>query len=184
MILTKEKNMDIKFIEKKYKVTPRFKEIVTNKLAKLEKYFDDPVSVTVYASTENKSERLEVNLNAKGVLYRAEVKGNNNYENIDLTLPKLEKQIIRNKQKRVKGRRNANVDVDTFEYLEEKPDLTLKEITRVKKFELDPITTEEAKDAIERLGHTFYIFLNAETGKVNVLYKRNDGRYGLIEVEF
>ena len=175
--------MDITFIEKKYKVTPRFKEIATNKLAKLEKYFDSPISVKVFASSENKNEKLEVNINVKGVLFRAEVMGNNNYENIDLTLPKLEKQILRNKQKRVKGRRGAQEEPVEYEYLEETPDLTLKEITKVKRFELDPITTEEAKDAIERLGHSFYIFLNAHTGEVNVLYKRNDGRYGLIEVE-
>ena len=60
----------------------------------------------------------------------------------------------------------------------------MPEIYKKKSFELDPIMVEEAKDAIERLGHTFYVFLNAETGKVNVLYKRRDDKYGLIEVNF
>ena len=64
------------------------------------------------------------------------------------------------------------------------PETKLPEIYKKKSFELEPIMVEEAKDAIERLGHTFFIFLNAETGKVNVLYKRNDEKYGLIEVNF
>ena len=175
--------MEVTFIEKKYKVTPRFKEIVTSKLSRLDKYFDSPAVAKVFASTENKNEKIEVSLTVKGVMYRAEVKGNNNYENIDLALPKLEKQIVRNKQKYGKGKKNMPF-ADSYEYLEEEPDLTLKEITKTKKFDLDPITTEEAKDASERLGHTFYVFLNAETGKVNIIYKRTDGRFGLIEVNF
>lgn len=176
--------MDITFIEKKYKITPRFKEIVSNKLSKLDKYFDTPATAKVFASVENKDEKLEINISVKGLLYRSEVKGNNNYDNIDLVLPKLEKQIVRTKQKLVKNRRGAKGAPAEYEFLQETPDLTIKEVTKIKKFDLDPITVEEAKDAIERIGHTFYIFLNAETGKVNVLYKRNDDRYGLIEVNF
>ena len=63
------------------------------------------------------------------------------------------------------------------------PEVKLPDVAKVKKFELVPTQVEDAKDAIERLGHSFYIFLNAETGKVNVLYRRNDGKYGLIEAE-
>ena len=64
------------------------------------------------------------------------------------------------------------------------PELKLPDIYKKKTFDLEPIMLEEAKDAIERLGHTFFIFLNAETGKVNVLYRRNDERFGLIEVNY
>ena len=71
-----------------------------------------------------------------------------------------------------------------FEFLEELPELKLPDISKKKVFDLDPITLEDAKDGIERLGHNFYIFLNAETGKVNVLYRRNDNKYGLIEVNY
>ena len=105
------------------------------------------------------------------------------YENIDLALPKLEKQIVRNREKVTQSKRSAPKNVG-FEFLEEVPDLKLPEIYKKKTFELDPIMVDEAKDAIERLGHTFYIFLNAETGKVNVLYRRSDKKYGLIEVNF
>lgn len=64
------------------------------------------------------------------------------------------------------------------------PETKLPEVFKKKVFDLEPTMLEDAKDAIERLGHAFYIFLNAETGKVNVLYKRNDNKYGLIEVNY
>ena len=175
--------MEITFIEKKYKATTHFRDVVSDKLSKLDKYFDAPVAAKVFCSKENKTEKLEVNLVVKGVLFRSEVAGNNNYENIDLLLPKLERQIVRSKQKGVKGRKNAPKDLG-YEYLAEEPDMTIGEIARKKSFELDPITVDEAKDAIERLGHSFYIFLNAETGRVNVIYKRKENKYGLIEVNF
>jgi len=175
--------MEITFVEKKYKATSHFRDVVSDKLAKLDKYFDGPVTTKVFCSKENKTEKLEVNLVAKGLMYRSEASGNNNYENIDLLLPKLERQIVRSKQKAVKGRKNAPKDM-TFEYLAEEPDMTIGEVVRKKSFELDPMTIDEAKDAIERLGHSFYIFLNAETGKVNVLYKRKENKYGIIEVNY
>lgn len=175
--------MEITFIEKKYKATAHFRNVVSDKLAKLDRYFDGDVTAKVFCSVENKTEKLEVNLISKGLMYRSEAAGLNNYENIDLLLPKLERQIVRSKQKAVKSRKGAPKDL-SFEYLAEEPDMTIGEIVKKKSFELDPMTTEEAKDAIERLGHTFYIFLNAETGKVCVLYKRRENKYGLIEVTF
>ena len=109
------------------------------------------------------------------------------YDNIDLALPKLERQIVRHREKKIDSKKTdkkVKDAVETFEFIEEMPELKLPDVTKIKKFELAPTMLEEAKDAIERLGHSFYIFLNAETGKVNVLYRRNDGKYGLIEVTF
>lgn len=175
--------MKITFVEKKYKISNRFKDILTEKLDKLNKYFGDDATVRVVCSEQNKIEKLEITITNKGLLYRSEVSGLNMYENIDLALPKLEKQIVRNREKVTKSKRNAPKNVG-FEFLEEMPELELPEIYKKKVFDLDPIMVEEAKDAIERLGHTFYIFLNAETGKVNVIYRRNDNKFGLIEVNF
>lgn len=175
--------MKVVFVEKKYKAAQRFRSVVEDKLARLDKYFPDDATATVCVSKQENREKLELTISAKGLLYRAEVSGNNNYENIDLALPKIEKQIVRTKEKARAGRRSAPKNVG-YEFLEEKPDLKLAEISKRKVFDLDPITVEDAKDAIERLDHTFYIFLNAEDGKVNVLYKRNDKKYGLIEVNF
>ena len=174
--------MKITFVEQKYKIAKRFKEVMTEKLNKLDKYFGEDASARVVCSKQNKNEKLEVTITNKGLLYRSEVTGLNNYENIDLALPKLERQIVRNRGKLNDKKRK--VKEENFEFLEEAPELALPDIYKKKTFALDPITVEEAKDAIERLGHTFFIFLNAETGHVNVLYRRNDAKYGLIEVTF
>lgn len=175
--------MKITYVEKKYKIAKRFKDVMSEKLSKLDRYFGEDATARVVCSEQNKQEKLEVTITNKGVLYRSEVIGLNMYENIDLALPKLEKQIVRSREKVSQKKKTAPKDV-SFEYLDEMPEVKLPEIYKKKTFELDPIMVEEAKDAIERLGHTFYIFLNAETGKVNVLYKRNDNKYGLIEVTF
>ena len=175
--------MEISFVEKKYKASQHFKDVVTEKLSKLDKYFAEPATAKVYCSKINKTEKLEINVSCKGVIFRSEVDGNNNYENIDLALPKLERQIVRSKQKFLKGKRKSPKGAD-FEFLAEAPDMELPEVVKTKVFDLDPTTIDEARDAIERLGHSFYVFLNANTGKVNVLYKRKDDKLGLIEINF
>lgn len=175
--------MKITFVENKYKIAKRFKDVMTDKLERLDKYFGETASARVVCSKQGKNEKLEVTITNKGLLYRSEVLGQNNYDNIDLALPKLEKQIVRNREKLTQKKRTAPKNLG-FEFLDEMPELKLPDIYRKKTFDLEPILLEEAKDAIERLGHTFFIFLNAETGKVNVLYRRNDGKFGLIEVNY
>ncbi len=174
--------MKTTFVENKYKISKRFKDVMTEKLDRLDKYFGETASARVVCSKQGKTEKLEVTITNKGLLYRSEVSSENNYDNIDLALPKLEKQIVRNREKLTdKKRSTKNLG---FEFLDEMPELKLPDIYRKKTFDLEPIMLEEAKDAIERLGHTFYVFLNAESGRVNVLYRRNDGKFGLIEVNY
>ena len=174
--------MKITFTEKNYKIGKRFKDVLTEKLTKLDKYFGEDATARVVCTAQNKSEKLEISITNKGMLYRSEVTTGNMYDNIDAALPKLEKQIVRTKSKLTQAKRGVK-KLD-FEYIEEMPEVKLPEIYKKKSFDLDPIMVEEAKDAIERLGHSFYIFLNAETGKVNVIYKRADNKYGLIEANF
>ncbi len=175
--------MKITFVENKFKIAKRFKDVVTEKLTRLDKYFGDDASARVVCSKQNKLDKLEITISNKGILYRSEVLSPNMYNNIDLALPKLEKQIVRNREK-LKDKKRSTPKNLGFEFLEELPELKLPGIYKKKSFDLDPTFVDDAKDAIERLGHTFYIFLNAETGKVNVLYKRTQGGYGLIEVNF
>lgn len=172
--------MKIKFVERNYKIADRFKEVMKAKLEKLKRYFGDDATVTVACVKQNKQEKLEITVSNKGLLFRSEVMSDNMYDNIDLALPKLEKQIVRNREKKIDAKKKKN----DFEFIYEMPEVKLPEVFKKKSFNLDPMSEEEAKDAIERLGHTFYIFLNAESGKVNVLYRRNDGKFGLIEVNY
>ena len=175
--------MKITFVENKYKIAKSFKEVITEKLNKLDKYFGSDASARVVCSKQNKNEKLEVTISNKGLLYRSEVSSMNMYDNIDMALPKLEKQIVRKHEKLTDKKRSAGKNLG-FEFIEEMPNLKLPDILREKSFDLVPTLIEDAKDAIERLGHNFYIFLNAETGKVNVLYRRRDDSFGLIEVNF
>lgn len=173
--------MKVTFIEKKFKIASRFKDVLTEKLQKLEKYFGDDSNARVVCSKQGNNEKLEINITNKGVLYRSEVVSGNMYDNIDLALPKLERQIVRNKQKLTKSKRAPKAQ---YEFIEEAPEVKLPDVIRKKSFTITPMLVEDAKDAIERLDHSFFIFLNVETGKVNVIYKRADNKYGLIEVDF
>ena len=111
------------------------------------------------------------------------------YDNIDLALPKIEKQVVRLRDKKKDKRqvrksiKDMPVEEPTFEFLDEEPE-ELPAVFKKKTFNLDPLTIDDARFAIERLGHSFYVFLNARTGRVNVLYKRNDGAFGLIDLKY
>lgn len=172
--------MKVSFVEKNYKIAKRFKDVMTEKLEKLDKYFGEDASARVVCSKQGKQEKLELNISNKGILYRSEVMSANNYDNIDTALPKIEKQIVRDRRKLVDKKRKAL----PLEFLDEMPEVKLPDVFKKKTFDLEPTTIDDAKDSIERLGHTFYIFLNAETGKINVLYRRNDEKFGLIEVNY
>lgn len=178
--------MKLEILERNgYTVAQRLERILEEKLTKLEKYFDDEVNVKVVCSKIAKQEKLEITVTSKGVLYRAEVTGENMYNNIDFALPKLEKQIVRNndKKKEKKGRGSKQENFLPFEFIEEAPE-EVPSVYKTKTFDLDPMHVDEARFAIERLGHDFFVFLNAETGKVNIIYRRRDGKFGLIDLVY
>lgn len=178
--------MKIDIIERKgYKVSQRLERILKEKLSRLEKYFDKEVNAKVVCLKEGKQEKLEITITSKGTLYRSEVSSDNMYNNIDFALPKLEKQIVRNSEKRkeIKGKGSKQENFLPFEFLEEEPE-ELPAIYKKKTFDLDPMLVDDARFAIERLGHDFFVFLNAETGKINILYKRKDGKFGLIDLVY
>ena len=174
--------MKIDFIERNYKIPKRLKEVITEKVDRLSKYFGDDAKVKVLCSEQNKVQKLELTIVNKGVLYRSEVESDEMYNNIDLALPKIERQIVRHKDKKIA--KNRVKEVNALEFIKEAPVEKLPEIYKKKTFELEPITVEDAKDYIDRLGHEFFVFLNAETGKVNILYRRKDEKFGLIEVNY
>lgn len=178
--------MKIEILERGgYKVSQRLDRILREKLERLSKYFDSEANVKVVCLKDAKLEKLEITITSKGLMYRSEVTSDNMYDNIDYALPKLEKQIVRNNEKRkdkkAKGSKQENFL--PFEFLEEEPE-ELPSIYKKKTFDLDPMLIDDARFAIERLGHDFFVFLNAETGKINILYRRRDGRFGLIDLNY
>lgn len=179
--------MKIEFIDRDgYKSSARLQKIVTEKLERLAKYFDDDVKARVVCRKVAKQDKLEITLTSKGALYRSEVMTDSMYDNIDIALPKLEKQIVRFVEKRKAkkgGKALKSAEMLPFEFLQEEPE-DLPAIFKRKVFDLDPMSLDDARFAIERLGHSFYVFLNARTGRVNVIYRRADGNFGLIDLNY
>ncbi|CAM3952088.1 ribosome-associated translation inhibitor RaiA [Alicyclobacillus pomorum] len=177
-------------------VTPALQEYAEKKIGRLAKYFDAPPErdVSVTMSVERGIHRVEVMLQVHGVLFRAEEKSNDMYASIDMVVDKLEQQIHKHKTKlnqrfREKGLRTriktssengryAGYAVATQQ--DEDEDL-LEELVRVKRFPIKPMDVREAMMQMDLLGHDFYVFTNAATDEVNVVYRRKNGTYGLIE---
>ena len=176
--------MKITYTTINYNVSDKFKDILEKKLSKLEKYFDTDAVVKVNLITQAKQDKLEITINCKGMFFRSEVLSDNMYNNIDLALPKIEKQIVKQGSRlKTKLKKDAFANND-FMFLETEPEKESSKLVKTKRFELEPLTVEDAAMYMEALDHNFYVFLNAETGKVCVVYKRNDKNYGLIEVDY
>ncbi|HAM81646.1 ribosome hibernation-promoting factor, HPF/YfiA family [Ornithinibacillus bavariensis] len=168
------------------KVTEAIRDYVEKKIGKLDKYFESkPTSdVHVNLSVYNEKQRIEVTIPMTSLLLRAEEEHTDLYAAIDLVVDKLERQIRKYKTKVnrkfrqngiPKGIEDLQVEGNDFD---EADDI---EIVRTKRFDLKPMDSEEAVLQMDMLGHAFYVFQNATSGDTNVVYRRKDGRYGLIE---
>ncbi len=174
--------MKINYVSKNYKISDRFKEIIEKKLNKLEKYFNKNFDVKVNCIEQNDTHKLEVSINADGMFFRSEVSGDNMFNNIDLALPKIERQIVKICTK-TKTRTIKDM-MSTLEYLESIPEEVEHKVVKTKRFELEPMTIEDAEFNLDMLGHSFYVFLNAKSGEVNIIYRRADGDLGVIELDY
>lgn len=170
-------------------VTEALRDHVEKKLGRLERYFDTPITsdVTVTLSVVRDQHHVEVTIPIRGAVLRAEVKNNDMYASVDLVVDKLERQIRKHKtkvnRKLNKGNGLRNVFHENFEsnavpYHDDEEDL---ELVRTKKFAMKPMDVEEAILQMNLVGHSFFVFANMDTGQINVVYKRDDGKYGLIE---
>jgi putative sigma-54 modulation protein len=193
MYNTKEEfNMKIQVHGDNIGVTPALHDFVDKKIGRLGKYFDAPSEreISVMMSVEGDVHRVEVTLQLHGVLFRAEEESPDMYASIDMVVDKLEQQVNKHKEKlnqrfRDQGLRtrikNAGKAV-TASYLHaDEDDDMLNSIARVKRFPIKPMGLEEAMMQMDLLGHDFYVFTNADTDEVNVLYRRKHGDFGLIE---
>ncbi|MGN0299341.1 MAG: ribosome hibernation-promoting factor, HPF/YfiA family [Lachnospiraceae bacterium] len=168
---------------KNINVTPGLKAAVEEKLGKLERFFSPDVTIYVTLSVQKDIQKIEVTIPVKGNVIRSEEQSTDMYVSIDLVEEIIERQLKKYKTKLVA--KNQGIDSFAPSYLEEEyeePE-TVK-IVKTKKFGMKPMDPEEACIQMELLGHSFYVFSNAETDEVNVVYKRKDGTYGLIEPEF
>ena len=164
-------------------VTPGLKAAVEEKLGKLKRYFSSDTEVYVTLSVQKDSQKIEVTIPVKGNIIRSEQESSDMYVSIDLVEEVIERQLRRYKTKLTRQKQNAQSFSSLFMEEEPEEDETIK-IVKSKRFGVKPMDPEEACIQMELLGHSFYVFSNAETNEVNVVYKRKDGAYGLIEPEF
>jgi len=179
--------MKIIFKGKHIEVTDAIRNYIEKRLSKLERYFDHILEVIVTLSVEKNRQIVEVTLQASRALIRAEEETDDMYTSIDKVADKLERQIKKYKEKYFQkphpgtekiGLANQEIDAEDNE-----PDKIAK-IVKTKRFAIKPMSVEEAAMQMDLLGHNFFVFANDNTNKVNVLYKRKDGNFGLIEPEF
>ena len=176
--------MRITITGRNIELTPGIKEAVEEKLSKLEKYFKPDTDVNVTLSVEKERQKIEVTIPTKGHTIRAEEVSNDMYVSIDLVEETLERQLIKYRTKIISKKMNAAASFKA-EYLEEQYDEEEEEIkiVRSKRYDLKPMYPEDACIQMELLGHDFFVFVNAETDEVNVVYKRKGNTYGIIEPE-
>ncbi len=163
-------------------VTEGLKSAVQEKLGKLERYFTPETEIHVTLSVEKDRQKIEVTIPVKGNIIRSEQVSSDMYVSIDLVEEVIERQLRKYKTKIVNQQQaggNFQKEFVEDEFLEDEE----VKIIRTKKFGIKPMYPEDACVQMELLGHSFYVFRNAETDEVNVVYKRKGNTYGLIEPE-
>ncbi|MBE0466996.1 MAG: ribosome-associated translation inhibitor RaiA [Candidatus Desulforudis sp.] len=163
---------------KNIEVTPALRGYAEKRLRKLAKFEQHFGEVQVTLTVEKDSHRIEVTIPIDGMILRGEETTGDMYASMDLVVEKLEKQLDRYKGKLRRRRVMAEGQPYIDEPLDEDEDF---QIVRTKRFALKPMAPEEAVMQMNLLGHSFFVFTNAENEQVNVVYKRRDGNYGLIE---
>ena len=165
-------------------VTEGLKEAIYDKLGRLEKYFNEDTKMVVTLSVEKERQKIEVTIPMKGHIIRAEQVSDDMYVSIDMVVEIIERQVTRYKKKLIDKEQDAAFFQDNFIDNEDVYDEDEIQIIRSKRFAVKPMYPEDACVQMELLGHSFYVFRNAETDEVNVVYKRKGNTYGLIEPEF
>ncbi|MEW6540442.1 MAG: ribosome-associated translation inhibitor RaiA [Bacillota bacterium] len=166
---------------KNIEVTPALRGYVEKRLAKLGKFDQHFGSVQVTLSVEKDAHRIEVTVPIDGLILRGEEATGDMYASIDLVVEKLEKQLEKYKGKLLNRRPGVG---ETAREREAPEDEDEYRIVRTKRFALKPMPVDEAVMQMNLLGHSFFVFANAENQQVNVVYRRKDGHYGLIEPDF
>jgi putative sigma-54 modulation protein len=182
--------MELTIKGKNVEITDRLRDYVEKKIGKLDRYLPSISDAWVELSTEGTKaaqdrQVCQITVRSNGTILRAEERSDDMFSSIDTVLDKMYRQIARYKGKRQNRWRGAGapqleplpIEIED-EYEEEEV-----RIVRVKQFPITPMHPEEAVEQMELLGHDFFVFFNGDEGKINVLYRRKDGNYGLLQPE-
>ncbi len=176
--------MKVKFVGKNINIRDNFKEETQKKINRLDKYFVQEPDTTVTMSVEGSEKRVEITIRVVGssTILRADQTSYDMLQSVDRCIDSLVSQVRKNKTKlRKKHQGNESIRFEQIEDLpEDEKDNALPEISRVKHLDLAPMSAEEACLQMELLNHNFFLFVDAETNEVNLVYKRKVGDYGLL----
>ena len=172
--------MTFVFSGRKIELTDAMKERVQKKLSKLDKYFQTDSQANIRLSLDKNRYKIEVTIQSNAMILRAQEENEDLYASIDKIVDTLERQIRKNKTKLEKRLRSGAFEDWTPSDQMEEDEL---KITKAKHFDVKPMDQEEALLQMNLLGHSFYVFKDAQTLLTCVVYKRNDGNYGVIEVQ-
>ena len=176
-------SMKFIIVGRNIEVTLGLRAAVEEKIGKLDKYFNPDTEVHVTLSVEKERQKIEVTIPVKGSIIRSEQVSNDMYVSIDLVEEVIERQLKKYRTKLVTKQQNASA-VFKQEFLDGAADEDEEiKIVRTKRFGMKPMYPEDACVQMELTGHDFFVFRNAETDEVNVVYKRKNNTYGLIEPE-
>lgn len=176
--------MKVIITSKNMNASDHLKQTIESKLDRLGKYFSNDIVANVTLSTEKGRQKIEATINAKGTIFRAEETTNDAYNGVDRIVEKLSSQMSRFKTKLQRKHKDhkelqfAEIPEVASEELED------MRVVRKKVFDLMPMSVDEAIMQMELLEHTFFVFLNMESDTVNVVYKRKDNDYGLLETRY
>lgn len=177
--------MKFNIIGRKYTIKDDVREYIEKKLSKLDKFFKDEPTARVVLGTIKDNEYIEAQINAGGMIFRAEASDKDMLAAVDKIIDVIERQIRKNKTKLAKRIKDIQVAgsalISGATYVDEEPDESEFEIVKTKRFTVKPMDVEEAILQMNLLGHNFFVFKNVETSEMNVVYKRKDGKYALIE---
>ena len=174
--------MRVTVIGKNINVTPALREIVEKKISKMDKYFEPNVTARATLTVQKNSQIFEVTIPFNGVILRCEESTDDMYKSIDLVENKLERQIRKQKTK-LQRRSNESLRFSNFDEVASEED-DQGEIVKVKRFNIKPMSAEEAILQMELVEHNFFVFKDCDTENINVIYKRKDGNYGLLEPDY
>ncbi len=174
--------MKVTVVTKNIELTPALKDMVEKKVSKLDKYFESNVNAKATLSVQKNRHRVEIAIPFNGILLRAEEITDDMYKSIDKVEEKLERQIRKQRTKLSRkmndSLRFAEIATDRFEDEHE------GEVVKTKRFAVKPMNVDEAILQMELIGHNFFVYKDADTNNISVLYKRKDGDYGLLEPEY
>lgn len=172
------------FKGKQINVTQAMQDKAVKKISKFERFFRPDAEAVMTFSVEKDRFTFETAIFSGGTIIRAEECSNDMYASMDMVVEKLERQIRKHKTKLGKKIRQDAMVPENFTISDNIDEDDEYSVVRTKRFPLKPMDIEEAILQMNLLSHSFFVFINAETETVNVVYRRNDGRYGLIEPEF